>query len=63
VILDRNGNVLDAKQRIHSLTGHRELDEIRGRSVTHWTAPDDEEENAQAVKRCFGKGLREEPGD
>ena len=38
------------------LTGHRSLDEIRGRSIIEWTADYEKEKNASAVRECFKKG-------
>jgi two-component system, cell cycle sensor histidine kinase and response regulator CckA len=57
VILDGNGNVLDANREYVRLTGHRELDEIHGRNVTDWTAQYDADRNAQEVIRCFKQGF------
>jgi PAS domain S-box-containing protein len=56
VIIDQDGGVLDANMEYVRLTGHEALDEIRGRSVTEWTAPHDFEKNAEAVLRCFDGG-------
>jgi PAS domain S-box-containing protein len=57
VILDRNGNVLDANREYIRLTGHGELDEIRGKNVTEWTSPHDMEKNARAVCGCLERGF------
>jgi PAS domain S-box-containing protein len=56
VILDPNGRVLDANAEYVRLTGHRDLDEIRGRSVVEWTAGAEQEENAKAVRTCLKTG-------
>ena len=56
VILDRAGRVLDANAEYVRLTGHRDLDEIRGRSVVEWTARADKERNAEAVRTCLKNG-------
>jgi PAS domain S-box-containing protein len=57
VIVDKNGLVLDANQEYVRLTGHNTLEEIRGRSVIEWTAPEDQERNAREVKKCLEQGL------
>jgi PAS domain S-box-containing protein len=56
VILDRAGRVLDANAEYVRLTGHRGLDEIRGKSIAEWTAHVDQERNAGAVSTCLKKG-------
>jgi PAS domain S-box-containing protein len=57
VILDQQGCVLDANAEYVRVTGHRSLDEIRGRSVTEWTAPHDLQRNAAAVRSCAQQGF------
>lgn len=57
VILDGNGNVMDANREYVRLTGHQELDEIHGRNVTEWTAQYDADRNVQEVIRCFKQGF------
>jgi two-component system, cell cycle sensor histidine kinase and response regulator CckA len=56
VILDSNGNVLDANPEYVRLTGHRSLDEIAGRPVVEWTAPHHRKKNSREVKKCLEKG-------
>jgi two-component system cell cycle sensor histidine kinase/response regulator CckA len=56
VILDGDGNVLDANRIYVRLTGHQKLDEIRGRNVTEWTAQCDAERNAREIIKCFKQG-------
>jgi PAS domain S-box-containing protein len=56
VILDAEGNVLDANKEYIRLTGHETLEEIRGRNVIEWTAGYDAERNAEEVRRCFEQG-------
>ena len=56
VIIDSEGRVLDANAEYVRLTGHRELAEIRGRSVTEWTAPYDVERNAAEVRAAARVG-------
>lgn len=56
VILDEEGKVLDANREYVRLTGHSNLDEIRGRSVLDWTAPQELKKNADAVIECMARG-------
>lgn len=56
VILDAAGRVLDANQEYVRMTGRGGLEEIRGRSVTDWTAPADLERNAAEVRKCLETG-------
>jgi PAS domain S-box-containing protein len=56
VVLDTSGRVLDANKAYVLLTGHRRLDEIRGRSVMEWTAAHDKRTNGKAIKECLNKG-------
>ena len=56
VIVDSEGTVLDANKEYVRLTGHRVLEEIRGRRVTEWTAPYDLARNAEEIKKCEEQG-------
>jgi PAS domain S-box-containing protein len=56
VILDKEGRVLDANAEYVRLSGHGALDEILGRSVVEWTAPQDRQRNAMAVEECLKTG-------
>lgn len=56
VVLDMEGRVLDANDIYVKLTGRSSLDEIRGKSVTEWTAPYDFERNAAEVRNCVETG-------
>ena len=56
VILDPEGRVLDANQEYVRLSGHQNLEQIRGRSVLEWTSPQDLERNGQEVGRCLRQG-------
>jgi PAS domain S-box-containing protein len=56
VILDEEGRVLDANSEYVRVSGHRSLEEIRGRCVVEWTARHDRERNAQAVAACSRDG-------
>ena len=56
VIIDIEGRVVDANTEYIHLTGHTALAEIKGRSVTEWTALRDHERNADAVRECLRNG-------
>jgi PAS domain S-box-containing protein len=56
VIINDRGEVLDANPEYVCLTGHKTMEEIRGRSVTEWTAAYEKEKNAEAVRKCFRNG-------
>jgi PAS domain S-box-containing protein len=56
VVLDESGRVRDANKEYVLLTGHRRLDEIRGRGVIEWTAAYDIKKNREAIKECLKKG-------
>ena len=57
VIADARGNVVDANAEYLHLTGHRALDEIRGRNPLEWTAAHDRERFGAELSFChtFGK--------
>ncbi len=57
VIVDEEGRVLEANAEYLRLSAHTSLDEIRGRSVTEWTAEHDRDRNADAVRKCFHHGF------
>ncbi|MEI7433987.1 MAG: PAS domain S-box protein [Methanomicrobiales archaeon] len=57
VILDDQGWVLDANPEYVRLTGHANLGEIVGRSVTEWTATYEKDKNLEAVKQCIREGF------
>ncbi len=57
VIVDQEGNVLDANQEYVRLTGYAALEDILGRRVIEWTAPYDQERNAEEVRNCFTTGF------
>jgi PAS domain S-box-containing protein len=57
VILDREGKVLEANAEYVRLSGHRNFQEIAGRSVLEWTAEEERERNAQEVAKCFEQGF------
>lgn len=52
IILDRQGNILDANQVYVRLTGCNELREILGRHITEWTAAHEKQRNTETVAQC-----------
>lgn len=56
LIIDEHGLVLDANREYARMTGRKNMDELRGRSVLDWTAPYEREKNAMAVARCAAVG-------
>ena len=56
VIADARGHVLDANAEYVHLTGHRTLDEIRGRHPLEWTAPADRERLGVELALCYHAG-------
>lgn len=56
VIIDFQGKVIDANQKYIDLTGHTQLDEIRGHTIIEWTAEHSKEKNIAAVKQCMDDG-------
>ena len=48
--------VLEANEEYLRLTGRRRLEDILGRCVTEWTAPQDRDRNARAVGACLASG-------
>jgi len=56
VIIDQEGNVLDANQEYVRLSGHEYLGQILGRNVVEWTVDYEKEKNAEAVGKCFREG-------
>jgi PAS domain S-box-containing protein len=57
VIIDDQGKVLDANAEYVRMSGHRTLQEIRGRTVVDWTADHDHARNAEAVATCMQIGF------
>jgi PAS domain S-box-containing protein len=57
VILDAEGRVLDANEEYVCLAGRSVPQEIRGRSVTEWTAEHDRERNSREVRKCLEQGF------
>lgn len=56
VMLDEQGRVLEANDHYVRLTGHQSFDEIEGRSIVEWTAPENREQNAEEVRKCLERG-------
>lgn len=56
LILDSQGRVLDANTEYVRLTGRENLDEIVGRSLSEWIAPQAIQKSAEAVARCIKEG-------
>ncbi|PIR13996.1 hypothetical protein COV49_00380 [Candidatus Falkowbacteria bacterium CG11_big_fil_rev_8_21_14_0_20_39_10] len=56
VIIDTESKVIDANAEYVRLTGHANLNEIRGRSVIEWTADYEKKKNAEAVAKCAKDG-------
>ncbi len=56
VVVDQQNRVVDANAEYVRLTGHRDLNQVRGRSVLEWTAAYEKERNAEAVERCSREG-------
>lgn len=57
VAVDDNGCVIEANAPYLKLIGAEKLEDILGRSVIEWTAPESKEENAMAVEQCVKKGF------
>ncbi|MBF0550939.1 MAG: PAS domain S-box protein, partial [Deltaproteobacteria bacterium] len=53
VILDQEGQVLEANAVYVGMTGHDRLDQILGKNVVEWTAEHDRERNAREVQKCI----------
>ena len=56
VIIDDQGQVLDANLEYVHLTGHMSLEEIAGRNMIEWTAAYAKDKNAEAVSQCMMDG-------
>jgi PAS domain S-box-containing protein len=57
LIIDRDGQVIDANQEYVRLTGHPDLGQILGRSVMGWTAVYEKQKNVEALARCVRDGF------
>jgi PAS domain S-box-containing protein len=57
VVIDKHGIVLLANEPYRRIAGIKEGAEIVGRSVMEWTAPDEQEHNANAVALCNKQGF------
>ena len=56
VIVDDKGNVVEANDPYLKLAGYGSFEEISGRSVLEWTAPDEVENNAANIALCTKQG-------
>ncbi|MEQ1858832.1 MAG: PAS domain S-box protein [Chthoniobacteraceae bacterium] len=56
VVIDGAGCVIEGNAEYVRQTGHRSIEEIRGRRVDEWTAPHDLERNAREVEKCVRTG-------
>jgi PAS domain S-box-containing protein len=57
LIINSQGQVVDANAEYVRLSGHETLQEILGRSVVEWTAPHDQLRNAAEVEKCAKAGI------
>jgi PAS domain S-box-containing protein len=57
LIINSQGQVVDANAEYVRLSGHETLQEILGRSVVEWTAPHDQLRNAAEVEKCAKAGM------
>lgn len=56
VVVNAQGNVLDANREYVRLSGHKDLKEILGRNIVEWTAPHEKGKNAKAMAQCARDG-------
>ncbi len=56
LIVDPNGCVEDANFEYVRMSGHDRLEDILGRSVLEWTAPDERDRNQEAMQTCLSDG-------
>jgi PAS domain S-box-containing protein len=56
VVIDEQGQVIDANMNYVRISGHANLAEILGRRVAEWTAPHDLDRNLEAISECFSNG-------
>lgn len=57
VVVDKKGIVLEANKPYLKLTGYRDIEDIIGRCVTEWTAPECIDENTAAISKCIQEGF------
>ncbi|MBN2574767.1 MAG: PAS domain S-box protein [Deltaproteobacteria bacterium] len=57
VIVDRQGRVLDANAEYARISGHRTVEEIRGRAVAEWTVERDRARQAGAIAACSERNM------
>ena len=56
VILDYTGQVIDANAEYVRLTGRAARSEVIGHTVMEWTAEQDRQQNAEAIRQCAERG-------
>jgi PAS domain S-box-containing protein len=56
LVADQDGRVVDANAEYVRLSGHANLNAIRGRNVLQWTAPADRDRHAAGIAACFREG-------
>jgi two-component system, cell cycle sensor histidine kinase and response regulator CckA len=56
LVVDGSGRVINSNHHYARMAGAQSPDELIGRSVLEWTAPECIEENAAAVARCVREG-------
>jgi len=56
VVVDDKGNVVEANDPYLKMAGYGSFEEISGRSVLEWTAPDEVENNAANIALCAKQG-------
>jgi len=57
LMINSQGQVVDANAEYVRLSGHETLQEILGRSVVEWTAPHDQLRNTAEVEKCAKAGM------
>ncbi len=57
VILNEEGQVMDANLQYVRMTGHHRLKEIIGRGVEEWTEENERDKNLAAVRECSRRGF------
>ncbi len=57
VVIDEQGKVISANEPYKRLAGFKDTDDIVGRFVMEWTAPEEKENNANAVALCAKQGF------
>lgn len=53
VIIDQQGQVIDANEEYLRLTGRKRMEDIKGHNILEWTAPHDRDRNVEEVRKNF----------